>query len=162
MRENSPLAQPETAYGDLNEKQYKAEVELADRYQGFTTELVRLSLLGIAVFGFLYKEVFWGFDSKEHPNIQIDCVKELASWSIFLFGICTLFALVFRYFSAESTRYYIEGLRFFEAGKQDKARLKLKKRNSAVIVCIVSKAGAVLCLAVGAMLVAWVFIKLLA
>jgi hypothetical protein len=162
MAKNSPLSQTETAYGNIEEKQYKVEVELADRYQGFTAELVRLSLLGITVFGFLYKEVFWGFNPNEHPNVQIDDVKKIASWSIFLFGICTLLALVFRYFSAESTRYYIEGLRFLEAGKQDDARLKLKWRNRAVIICVVSKAGAAVCLAAGAMLVAEVFIKLLA
>jgi hypothetical protein len=45
---NDPLASEETAYKALDEKQYKAEMELADRYQAFTAELLRLALLGIA------------------------------------------------------------------------------------------------------------------
>jgi hypothetical protein len=162
MRENSPLAQPDTAYGELEEKQYKAEVELADRYQSFTAELLRLSLLGIAIFGFLYKEVFLDFDRKKHPLVPIDMLKTIASFSILLFGICALLALVFRYWSAESTRLYIEGLRFLKAGNQEKAELGLKSRSRAVVVCIASKAGAAASLAAGAVLVAFVFFKLLA
>jgi hypothetical protein len=56
--EDDPLDEPETAFGDLDEGRYKAELELVDRYQTFVAELLRLSLLGIAVFGYLYKITF--------------------------------------------------------------------------------------------------------
>jgi hypothetical protein len=53
-----PLRDPDKAFGDLEEREYRAELELVDRYQAFVAELLRLSLAGIAVFGFLYKITF--------------------------------------------------------------------------------------------------------
>ena len=41
----------------VEEESYKADLEVTDRYQNFSTELLRVSLLGIGVFGFLLKEV---------------------------------------------------------------------------------------------------------
>ena len=39
------------------EDEYKVDLELLDRYQAYSAELLRLSLLGIAGYGFLIKEV---------------------------------------------------------------------------------------------------------
>jgi hypothetical protein len=55
---NDPLRNPATAFGKLDEDKYRAERDLVDRYQAFVAELLRLSLLGIAVLGFLYKITF--------------------------------------------------------------------------------------------------------
>lgn len=38
---------------EIREDLYKADLALLDRYQGFSTEVLRLSLAGVAVFGFL-------------------------------------------------------------------------------------------------------------
>src|SRR5829696_7297238 len=59
-----PLNNPKEAYGKLEEDKYKAKLQLVDRYQSFVAELLRLSLLGIAVFGFLYKEMFTDLDPR--------------------------------------------------------------------------------------------------
>jgi hypothetical protein len=53
-----PLRDPDKAFVKLEEGKYRAELELVDRYQSFVAELLRLSLAGIAVFGFLYKITF--------------------------------------------------------------------------------------------------------
>jgi hypothetical protein len=53
-----PLRDPDKASVKLEEGKYRAELELVDRYQSFVAELLRLSLAGIAVFGFLYKITF--------------------------------------------------------------------------------------------------------
>ena len=58
MSKNDPLNNPGTAFDELTETSYKAELELVDRYQSFTAELLRLSLIGIAVFGFLYDKLY--------------------------------------------------------------------------------------------------------
>jgi hypothetical protein len=165
MRENDPMTHLDTAHVELEENQYKAEIELADRYQSFTAELLRLSLLGIAVFGFLYKEIFLNLEST--ANLLIPCgsigtVKSFAGNSILSFGVCALFSLIFRYFSTESTRLYLEALRFQISGDRNKAELKLKRRIWVVRVCIASKAGAVIGLSSGAVFVALMFKKLLA
>ena len=39
---------------NVPEERYVADFELLNRYQGFGTEVVRLSLLGISVFGFFF------------------------------------------------------------------------------------------------------------
>jgi hypothetical protein len=54
----NPLRNPETAFGKLDEEKYRAERDLVERYQAFVAELLRLSLLGIAVFGFLFQFIF--------------------------------------------------------------------------------------------------------
>jgi hypothetical protein len=53
-----PLRDSDKAFVKLEEGKYRAELELVDRYQSFVAELLRLSLAGIAVFGFLYKITF--------------------------------------------------------------------------------------------------------
>src|SRR5919112_5350960 len=89
--ENDPLKDPIKAFGELKEDKYKAELQLVDRYQSFVAELLRLSLLGIAVFGYLYtKQLFEGLPAWEYP------AKILAALSILVFGISAGSALAFR------------------------------------------------------------------
>lgn len=161
MTDNNPLAKPDTAFGELSELKYKPEMEVADRYQSFITELLRLSLLGIAAFGFLYKEVFHDFDATKHPNIDIQTIKSLAAWGVLMFGVSAFFALVFRYWSAEAFRLYVEGLRFKDVKDPNRSQLKLTRRDYVILVCIVAKAGAALALAAGAMLISFSFYRLL-
>ena len=61
-----PLRDPDKAFGDLDEIKYRAELELVDRYQSFVAELLRLSLAGIAVFGFLYEYLI----SSNSPSVD--------------------------------------------------------------------------------------------
>src|SRR5919112_3769561 len=94
--ENDPLKDPIKALNELKEDKYKAELQLVDRYQSFVAELLRLSLLGIAVFGFLYtRQIFQGLGSWEYP------AKILAAASIVVFGISAALALAFRFLAAE-------------------------------------------------------------
>jgi hypothetical protein len=62
---HDPLAVPSEAFDALEEKQYRAELDLVERYQTFVAELLRLSLAGIAVFGFLYEHVFHDPDAED-------------------------------------------------------------------------------------------------
>jgi hypothetical protein len=49
------LDTPETPYLSLANTYYKPEQDLAEKYRSFVTEMLRLSLAGIAVFSFLGK-----------------------------------------------------------------------------------------------------------
>jgi hypothetical protein len=158
---NDPLERTSTAFCGLDDKQYQAEVALTDKYQAFVTELLRLALLGIAAFGFLYKETFLSFDPARHPGIDITLAKGLASASICFFGATAAFGLVFRYFSSEALRIYMEGLRFWVAGQKGEAEARLLRRRALVYVCIYSKAVAAGSLAIGAGLTALAFVQLL-
>ena len=160
MRDD-PFDNPLTAYWPLEEKRYKTEMELADRYQAFTAELLRLALLGIAAFGFLYKEAFLEFDTSQHPDVDILAAKTRAACGIALFGLTSASALLFRYCSSETVRLYLDGLRFSAAGADAEAAQSLICRRRLVYVCIISKAGAAAFLAVGALLTSWAFLELL-
>jgi hypothetical protein len=152
-----PLRDPEYAFGDLDEGKYRAELELVDRYQAFVAELLRLSLAGIAVFGFLYEYL----SSSNSPTIT----NVLAAFGVLMFGISAAFALIFRFFATEGARFYIEALRFTPANadcaQKERANKSLSIRLGKVRICRMSKAFAALALALGGMLEAFAFFLLL-
>ncbi|HEV2799948.1 MAG TPA: hypothetical protein VGW12_05610 [Pyrinomonadaceae bacterium] len=89
---------------EVPENLLKIDFQLTDRYQGFSAELVRLTLLGIAVFGFFYK------GSAE--SISGDrLAKWLFSASVMMFACSAGAALFHRYFSTDSIACYIRYLR---------------------------------------------------
>lgn len=151
---DDPLNKADEAYGKLDENKYKAELELVDRYQSYVAELLRLSLLGIAVFGFLYKEWFTGLGSI--PLLTIGGVaKTLAACGVLAFGVAAVAALIFRFAATEGARYYIEGLRFREdIDDPDRAQESLDKRRDRIVIARLTKPTAVVMLALGAVLVA--------
>lgn len=99
----------------LEESTYKADLEVTDRYQNFSAELLRAALLGIGVFGFLLKEVILnekGQANYLHPFISA------RSW--FVGGLAGLafsaaFALAHRYVSSDCIAYQIRYLRLKSA-----------------------------------------------
>jgi hypothetical protein len=139
-----PLRDPDKAFGDLEEREYRAELELVDRYQAFVAELLRLSLAGIAVFGFLYEYLI------SSTNVLANV---LAAFGVLMFGISAASALVFRFFASEGARFYIEALRFTRAnaGREQKERAKksLDIRDEKVRICRTSKGIAAVTLALG-------------
>ena len=162
-----PLRDPLMAFGEIDEHQYKAELDLVDRYQAFVAELLRLSLGGIAVFGFMYEKIFSTLGSTSNPDLVV-LAKVLAATGVFALSICAACALVFRYYATEGARYYIEALRFASkdnndplADKIEHSRMSLDIRNKKIEVCIWSKKGAALFLGIGGLFIAVSFCLLL-
>jgi hypothetical protein len=93
----------------VDEATYKADLEVTDRYQNFSMELLRVSLLGIGVFGFLLKEVILNDkDNYMHPFVS-------SRWW-FVLGLLALavsaaFALAHRYVSSDCIACQIRYLR---------------------------------------------------
>jgi hypothetical protein len=138
----NPMLEPATAYASLNEESYKAELTLLKSYQSFSAELLRLSLAGIAVIGFLYKEAFASFDLAKHPGIDIRTVQVLAACSILCFAVGAASALNLRYFLSDGFRHYLEGLRYQNLQSKEKAISKLSQRAVFLKICLISKAVA--------------------
>jgi hypothetical protein len=155
---DDPLDKPETAFGGLDEGRYKVELELVDRYQTFVAELLRLSLLGIAVFGYLYKITF-------ENNANIGTAKVPAALGVLMFGISALTALVFRFFATEGARFYIQALRYTppnaDPAQKERAEESLEARHGKVVICRWSKAVAAIALGLGGVLEAIAFCLLL-
>lgn len=154
-----PLQDPRTAFGKLNEQQYKAELELVDRYQSFVAEILRLSLAGIAVFGFLLKNVFKLNEKSEFLTI-IGIAKTLAGIAVLMFCISAVCALIFRFFAAEGARFYIEALRF-RPENLNLSQQSLDVRYRKIRVCRWSKATAAISLALGGVFIATALLLLL-
>ena len=51
------LESRQTAYHEINDNEYKAERDLAEKYRSFVSELIRLSLLAIGAFSFLITNI---------------------------------------------------------------------------------------------------------
>src|SRR5262249_7561997 len=107
---SDPLTNPTEAFGPLEEKTYKAELDLFERYQVFFGQLLRLSLAGIGVFGFLYEHILGGLNISDYTSdaaTKIVMAQKLAAASVIILSLCAACALLFRYFATEGARYYI-------------------------------------------------------
>jgi hypothetical protein len=161
---NDPKRNPNTAFGTLDEDKYRAERDLIDRYQSFVADLLRLSLLGVAVFGFLYKIIFEAnLDSSKLTQPKLTLIAILGAIGVAMFGISATFALLFRFLSTKSLDLYIEALRFTEltpaneenAKNKECAKDKLDRRHLWDRFCERSKFIAALALGLGGALEAF-------
>ena len=148
--EDDLLRDPETAYISLKEEQYKAEQELADRYRSFVAEILRISLAGIAIFGFLYNATF-----ASAQNVS----QSFAAAGVLMFASSTVFSLIFLFFYAEGLRFYIIALRYYAKTSPSNndiasAKLYLDERLKKINVCRWSKAWASITLALGGVFMA--------
>lgn len=98
----------------IDEELYRADFEITDRYQAFSTELLRLSLAGIAIFGFIYDRILIKLPSNQYIIPGILSLKSVFGLSILFFAISTISALTHRYLSSDSMAYQIVYLRLAE------------------------------------------------
>lgn len=159
MSDDDPLNDPSTAFDKMDETNYKAELDLVDRYQSFVAELLRLSLLGIAVFGFLYEKIFKDIGPQELCT-NLGAAKYLAAVGVIMFGISAAVALIFRYCATEGARFYIEALRL-KSKNGNRAQESLDKRYQKILICRWSKLTAAVTLGLGGLLMAVAFCLLL-
>ena len=161
------LCDPRTAFGTLTESRCKAEVELVERYQTFVAELLRLSMAGIAVFGFLYRNLFHNTNSDSIAGEIVVYAKMLSAFAVIMFAMSMAFALVFRFCATQGARFYIQALRFTpgEVEPEEKsqntlhvdwnrAQESLNTRYKYIIACRWSKLLAALALGSGGFLMA--------
>lgn len=137
----------------------QSDYELLDRYQSFTSELLRLSLIGIGVYAFLLKDLNETFRRiADNPT-----TKWLSLFSISFLALAAACSLVHRYYSSDFMAYHIRYLRIRKAlkdfpdefNKTDKENaLKIAQsekgdRNVILQLCEVMIAGSSLFLGLG-------------
>ncbi len=110
----------------LEEKNYKGDLELLDRYVAFSSELVRMSLLGLAAIGFYLKEfVASGSTPIEIPVAWFNLLLGFAG---FLLAVAAPFGLLHRYYATDGLAYHLNALRLSEQpNRADKAETEGKK-----------------------------------
>jgi hypothetical protein len=144
----NPDINPETAFVSLTEAPLKFEQAVVDNYRTFSAEMLRLSLLGIAVIGFIYEKIFSAL-----PIFS----KRLAAASLIFYGVAAAAALIHRYFNGETLRLYVWGLRFHERNAAEDSKKCLEARESILIICIIAKAVSAIFLGIGSLLLAIAF-----
>ncbi|HVE83328.1 MAG TPA: hypothetical protein VND93_10795 [Myxococcales bacterium] len=87
----------------IEEDLYKADLALLDRYQGFSAEVLRLSLVGVAVFGFLLQQ----FDLRA----MAPETRWAAGISIGALVLSAALSLAHRYFSSDGMFHHLHLLR---------------------------------------------------
>ena len=92
---------------EINDAQIKYDFELLDRSQNFSSEILRLSLIGIGAYAFLLKEAnVYFLKIKATPEI-----KWISVLSILLFAFAVDCSLLHRYYSSDFMAYHIRYLR---------------------------------------------------
>ena len=104
---------------NVPEETYKADLELLTKFQAFSGELLRLSLLGLSVFGVLLKANKLGEGEYVFFKASIIC-----------FGICSGFALYHRFFSTEGLMYHILTIRKPGESENINNRNKMYRRSA--------------------------------
>jgi|SRR5688572_12324572 len=122
----------------LDEDEYNVDFALMERYQAFSTELLRLCLVLLAAYGFLIKEVLFA----EHPQQQLQSAFKSAELALLVgtasIGLAATAALAHRYFSTDGAGHQIAYLRLCAMEKDlsqlSESRLAQKSREHARMI----------------------------
>ena len=143
----------------IDENLVKVDFQIIDKYQSFSSEILRISLIGIGVYAFLLKDVNDVFQKiSKSGNLKIFSIISIISFAIAV--ACTL---VHRYYSSDFMAYHIRYLRLKqslidaslnlseEIKEKIEEELKLEKSDRDVILqlCEVMIAGSAFFLGLG-------------
>jgi len=104
----------------LEKEEYEADFAVVDKYQSFSAELLRLSLLGLAGYGFLIANIVLKATSGAQGEmllrvfLQTSTISVLSIGAVAL-GIAAATALGHRYFATDCITHFVRRLR---AGKR--------------------------------------------
>lgn len=119
---------------DLDENLYKSDFQILDKYQSFSKELTRLSLICLGTLGFLIQYMLFSDSKVDEKAIlavkaifEKNCCLFYASvFSLIVSASCSIFHL---YFSTDSLTHFISMLRKKQKGDDLKFNLERKLMN---------------------------------
>jgi hypothetical protein len=116
------------------EEIYKADLEITNLFQAFSSELLRAALLGIAGYGFLISKVAIQSGSPSNFFQALAHSKILLAIGVVALGFSAAFALAHRYFSSDCLVHQVTLLRLAlklkEVNLSDKSTDSFQKRFS--------------------------------
>jgi hypothetical protein len=100
----------------LEKVQYEADFAVVEKYQSFSAELLRLSLLGIAGYGFLITNIVLKVTNKSDEYLLLKSfLMSRTTWVLILgaiaLGISSAAALGHRYFATDCITHFVRRLR---------------------------------------------------
>jgi hypothetical protein len=105
---------------EIAEDQYKVDLAVTNLYQSFSGELLRLSLLGIAGYGFLITDIALKVSNgtKGYSLLNAQETRVVLVLGVLALGISAATALGHRYFSADCIAHYIRWIRLKKQSAQ--------------------------------------------
>jgi len=144
----------------VEDKYYKPDLEISDRFQSYSAELLRVSLAGVAAVGFFYDKLnqFLDFQQRVWGNLT---VKGMLILSLISLATASALALAHRYLSSDSMSYHLTFIRLARAAESEniqdrkdclraRARGERKWRNRFFNTCKILLGGSAFALGVGA------------
>jgi len=98
----------------LGDDSFKVDFEITDKYQAFSAELLRLSLLGIAGYGFLLSEVAMKDAATSEFFKSLSNLAYVLGVGVACLGIAAGTALAHRFFSTDCLSHQITILRLLK------------------------------------------------
>lgn len=97
----------------IEEANYRVDFNILEKYQDFSSEILRLSLLGLAIYGFLITEIIFKIISKD---TYVFLKPFLDNKNLFVSGaiallLASLSALAHRYFSTDCLTHFVRRFR---------------------------------------------------
>jgi hypothetical protein len=144
---------------EIPDTQIKYDFELLDRYQSFSAEVLRLSLIGLGAYAFLLK------DAGNTYFIAIrnaPLLKWLSVFGLVFFALACAASLVQRYYSSDVMAYHMRYLRLKKrpnlgpvpTGLKNETKLEKESRDLGLQLCEVAIGGSALFLGLGTVLTA--------
>jgi len=125
-----PNIEPPKNVLQIDEKDYKPDFEIADKYISFSSELLRLSLLAITGIGAL---IMYTFDKNSNLHLTL-LDKYLFFATLFFFALASGTALAHRFWASDSLSYHIAYLRK-KTQEEKVGRRKCLKRSASFLIC---------------------------
>lgn len=98
----------------VDEKLYKADLEILDRYQKFSAELLRMALLGVSGYGFLITNIIFKENVWKENNRIVQAITGAQCYFIvglIALGVTTAAALAHRYYSTDCVTHLVMRIR---------------------------------------------------
>jgi hypothetical protein len=104
----------------VEESLFKPDLPLVEKYDMFSAQLLRISLLGITIFGLLYKNVF-DIANVRGQEAKIFCLHFVSGAAFVCFAVAAGKALFHRYYSTDAFACQIRYLRLCEEYKSSQS-----------------------------------------
>jgi hypothetical protein len=111
---------------ELDDKVYKPDFEITTRFQGFSKELVRISLLGLGVYGFLIKLAADEPGPERRLMHALQGHPVLAAGGVAAFALCSACALIHGFMSNQCLGHQLVISRYFGRLKGDRWDERMK------------------------------------
>ena len=139
------------------ENSFSNDLQISDRYQTFSAEMLRLALLGIAAIGFIVVNILLKDSARSRELIVGDnrSFMWFMSASLVCLGVSAAFSLAHRYLSTDSLACHLRSLRLEQRNSGSDGERLATERTRRKETILVFSAHAVFC---ERLLVAWSYI----